>query len=146
MIRQRTRSKSLAKAEAKLGPNISVVNYALGTTGPNPTNVRLAVFGGAVVVGIALSLFAHSPVVPGALVILLVYKSVVAPTGVVLTSHGYVLFNNSVLSGWPTAIRTTLLPEALGPEFAVHKGRYVHFPAQRLWMKEEEFALIAPNS
>jgi hypothetical protein len=120
----RSRKKAAASAARLLDPDVVVREYVVGRAHARMTSgatVALVVFAVAFVV----ALLAGQLILPGALLLLIIYNSVVPPRGIVVADHGLALFARSFWNGRPSKVLALLPFTALDPYKTQVKGSKV---------------------
>jgi hypothetical protein len=116
MAKDRTRNqrKKLASARKVVGASTEVVDYRSGKGHTRATKTLLYLGLGYIVALLAVQIFIGRLLIPGVLLILVVYYLVRPLRGVAVSPFGAVVMHESMMNGQPTKVLFVAPPDALG--------------------------------
>jgi hypothetical protein len=121
-----------------LGPNARVTAYAQGNCGPNPRRTSLLILMGSIAL-VSVTALIGALVIPGALLLWLVYVSIETPVYVVTTDASVAIVQRSVVNGKPSHLLGTYATVVLGGDQIERDWGLVHLPSSNVWIKEQLF-------
>jgi len=141
-LSESARTKGLARSQELLGPGVHAQHYGIGLTGPDPRRTRIWIVIVFAVMAFVTLVLVRIGIVPGALLVMIVYWSIDKPTAVVTSGQVAHVLERSFWNGRPSRVLVTLPTTELVAPHATVEGSFVHVPGLRLWLKRGEYEAL----
>jgi hypothetical protein len=144
-LSNRARRAGAKKAQGLL-PGATVVEYAIGRSGPNPVVVALAILGGFIAFSVAIALATGAVVFPGILVFLIIHHYTSPPRGVAVCREGLAVTDRSLLNGKPNKLITRTSHGDLRPVDQAGSRTLIQIGPEQVWLTAKELEVVRRSS